>query len=97
MKIESTVILEEIAKMKQISSKNQDYVTGYMSALSELEGFINQKEYAEKQHRCGNCKWLIGVNNSSFKDCVNPNKYFRTRSAHLRYPCTKACKLFEKK
>lgn len=50
-----------------------------------------------KYNRCRDCKYLTGIESTIGVECMNENKQFRTKTARFKYPCAKACKLFERK
>jgi len=58
--ISADALAEEIAKVKRcIRSENSDYLTGYISALSGVEGQIAYMPTVDAVEvvRCENCKW----------------------------------------
>ena len=49
-----------------------------------------------KYQKCRDCKYLTGEKSTIGIECMNPDKRFRTKTAHFKYPHTKACKLYER-
>lgn len=108
MKIESkkllSLIAEEKIKLNDEETKHKnligidgyaDYYNGYICALSNVEGIIAKE--VNDLRKCGGCKWLGDEGKASFRRCQNPYKRFRTKTSHLKYSCSLACKLYEGK
>ena len=47
--------------------------------------------------KCKDCKWLSENTKSIGRECVNPNRKWRTDVARWHAPSAKACKAFERK
>lgn len=95
-------ILDE--KIKQNSELEQygwqaygDYYSGFMSAMSLVEGFIAEMELMNRTYKCRHCKFLSEEpTTGSWHRCNCPDKPFRTTRSHLVYKWNHACKYFEK-
>lgn len=73
--IDSNKLFAEIAKAKRnLESNNQDYITGYYSALSFVEGCIDELKKEPKKpcnYNCGLCP--------SAEDCKNYQDYLDSK------------------
>lgn len=73
--IDSNKLLAEIAKARRsLESNNQDYITGYYSALSFIEGCIDELKKEHKKlcdYNCGLCPYA--------EDCKNYQDYLDSK------------------
>ena len=63
-----------------------------LKAEAMRQGYTLTKYYG----KCRDCKWLKGLQTTIGVECLNPKKRWQTKTAKYKYPCTMACKLFEK-
>lgn len=96
-------ILEEKLKQNEYLEKYGkeaygDYYTGYICALSLIEGYVAEMDKIKRVYKCRNCKYLSEEpTTGSWHRCNCSEKPFRTKTSHLVYKWNHACKYFEKK
>ena len=99
MRIDSEVIKVAVHDLKvmQNEGQNRDYYTGYMSALSTVEGIIASMEH-RTDHKCRECRYLSDTRHSrSWFYCDNPNKEYKGEYSHLKNKWQRSCRFFEHK
>ena len=103
--------LDELKKAIQEEKKKQNdelaeygwemygsYYSGFMSALSIVEGHIAEMEMLNRSYKCRNCTYLSDEpTTGSWHRCNCAEKPFRTKTSHLVYKWNHCCKYFEKR
>ena len=83
---------KQIADFKRaVKSENSDYLTGYISALSVVEGAIAEQPTANVVEvvRCKDCKYLFqDLSEREFHFCVRNLDYFGSKAVNLDDFCS---------
>lgn len=75
-----------------------DYYTGFISAMSIVEGYVNEMELMNRSYKCRHCKYISDLpSTGSWHRCNCEDKPFRTSHSHLVYKWNHACRFFEKR
>ena len=95
-------LIQEIKKLREASIMTNDYTHGFVKGLDfvidMMKGGAEDTKVADLNQKCGSCKWLNKEKKTSVGYvCENPNKKWRTCTAHLKPKTCKACKEYEKK
>ena len=95
-------ILEEKLKQNDYLEKYgdtyKDFYTGFICAMSLVEGFVNEMELLNRSYKCRHCKFISDEQTTgNWHRCNCADKPFRTAHSHLDYKWNHACKYFKKR